>query len=158
MKKFFSLLLIIFLVQGCSALAKDDLTWFQTLNEAVDHGIKEEGLKEKDILGEVKEDGETFIFYKKYVEDGLGIGIASISEKNGQFAWYKSNPDTLVKNDAKEDYSSEINWDTKTQSEKSFTVYAGTINEQDITIETAKGEVTPEIDKDTGIYYYIESK
>lgn len=158
MKRFLSLTMILIIVTGCSALANDDLKWFKTLDEAIEYGIKEEELKKQDVIGEVKENGETFIFYKKKLDEGLGIGVASISEQNGQFAWYRSSQDVLVKNDNTENYSSEISWDTKTQSEKSFTVYTGIKKEQNFSINTPKGEVNPEIDKNTGIYFYIESR
>ena len=49
---------------GCSVLASDESTetkWFETKEETIDYGIKEEKIKKEDIIGEVSENGETFI-------------------------------------------------------------------------------------------------
>jgi hypothetical protein len=56
---------------GCSAIANDgsrELKWFKTKEETIDHGIKEEKMKKEDIIGEVSENGETFVIYKKQLE------------------------------------------------------------------------------------------
>ncbi|MDQ7862946.1 hypothetical protein RCO48_23695 [Peribacillus frigoritolerans] len=39
------------------------------------------------------------LFIKKQLEEGLGVGVSSISEQEGKFAWYDPDQDVLVKND-----------------------------------------------------------
>lgn len=144
---------------GCSAIANDgfrELKWFKTKEETIDHGIKEEKMKKEDIIGEVSENGETFVIYKKQVEEGLGVGVSSISEKEGKFAWYDPDQDVLVKNDKVKKYSSQISWGTTTQSGKEFTIYTGLSEDQSPIVKTTNSEVSPAIYKKTGIYFYIE--
>lgn len=144
---------------GCSALANDgasELKWFETKEEAIDYGIKEEEMKKEDVIGEVIENEETFVIYKKQLDEGLGVGVSSISLKNGQFAWYHSDQDVLVRNDKAKKYASQISWGTTTQSGKIFTVYTGISEKENPIIRTETSEVSPEIDSKTGIYFYIE--
>lgn len=145
---------------GCSALANDEdneLKWFITKEESIEHGIKEEEVSQKDIIGEIKEDGETFIFYKRKVSDGIVVGLSSISKNDGKYAWYRSDADVLVKNNSHPEKVSNISWETQTQSGKKFRAYTGLTKEQNPTIETEKGSTTPNIDHNSGIYFYIES-
>lgn len=144
---------------GCSALASDESTetkWFETKEETIDYGIKEEKIKKEDIIGEVSENGETFIIYKKQLEEGLGVGVSSISENEGQYAWYDPDQDVLVKNDEVKQYSSQISWGTETQSGKTFTIYTGVSEAEAPVVKTKTGEVSPTIDNKTGIYFYIQ--
>lgn len=159
MKIILALLMAVFVIAGCSALANDevkDLKWFKSDQEAISYGIKEEEIKKEDVIGEIKEGGETFIFYKKKLEDGLGIGLSSISKKDSQYAWYSPDQDVLIKNNSIENYTSEISWVTKTQSGKKYIAYTGLSKDQNLSIETHKGKVTPKTDKNSGIYFYIE--
>ena len=113
---------------GCSAIVDNgasELKWYKTKEETIDHVIKEEKMKKEDIIGEVSENGETFVIYKKQVDEGLGVGVSSISEKEGKFAWYDPDQDVHVKNDKVKKYSSQISWGTTTQSGKEFTIYTG---------------------------------
>ncbi|MGG4267792.1 hypothetical protein [Peribacillus simplex] len=159
MKVMLPFALAMFALTGCSAIADDgasELKWFKTKEETIDHGIKEEKIKKEDIIGEVSENGETFVIYEKQLEDSLGVGISSISEQGEKFAWYDPDQDVLVKNDKVKKYSSQISWGTTTQSGKTFTIYTGISKEHDPIVTTSTGEVSPEIDTKTGIYFYIE--
>ncbi|MGM0885757.1 MAG: hypothetical protein ACQEW5_02160 [Bacillota bacterium] len=56
---------------GCSAIADNgtsELKWYKTKEETINHGIKEEKMKKEDIIGEVSENGETFVIYKKQLD------------------------------------------------------------------------------------------
>ncbi|MEY9868933.1 hypothetical protein ABIE66_004312 [Peribacillus sp. B2I2] len=144
---------------GCSAIADNgtsELKWYKTKEETINHGIKEEKMKKEDIIGEVSENGETFVIYKKQFEEGLGVGVSSISEQEGKFAWYDPDQDVLVKNDKVKKYSSQISWGTTTQSGKDFTIYTGLSEDQSPIVKTQTSEVSPAIDKESGIYFYIE--
>ncbi|MCK1999870.1 hypothetical protein MZM54_00550 [[Brevibacterium] frigoritolerans] len=144
---------------GCSAIADDgasELKWFKTKEETINYGIKEEKIKKEDIIGEVSENGETFVIYKKQLEEGLGVGVSSISQQEGKYAWYDPDQDVLVKNEKVNKYSSQISWGTSTQSGKDFTIYTGLSEDQSPIVDTQTSEVSPTIDKETGIYFYIE--
>ncbi|HZH62866.1 MAG TPA: hypothetical protein VEY70_25575 [Metabacillus sp.] len=159
MKVVLSFAIAMIALTGCSALANDgasELKWFETKEEAIDYGIKEEEMKKEDIIGEVNENDETFVIYKKQLDEGLGVGVSSISVKNGQYAWYHSDQDVLVRNDKAKKYASQINWETTTQSGKDFTIYTGISEDESPIVKTPNSEVSPTIDKKTGIYFYIE--
>ena len=160
MKAMLPLSIAVLIFTGCSSSENEEakeLKWYKTKEETIDHGIKEEKVKIEDIIGEVTENGETFIIYKKDLEDGTGVGVSSISEKDGKYAWYNADQDVVVKDDKKDNYTSQISWGTKTESGKTFTVYTGVSEEESPIINTETAEVSPTIDKETGIYFYIQS-
>ncbi|MCM3674761.1 hypothetical protein M3699_12905 [Peribacillus simplex] len=159
MKVVLSFAIAMIALTGCSAIADDgagELKWFKTKEETINHGIKEEKMTKDDIIGEVSENGETFVIYKKQLEEGLGVGVSSISQQKGKFAWYDPDQDALVKNDKVKKYSSQISWGTTTQSGKDFIIYTGLSEEQSPIVKTQTSEVTPTFDTVTGIYFYIE--
>lgn len=144
------ILLIVLLTTGCSALANGNLKWFNNVDKAIEYGLKEENINEQDLIDKVKENGELFIFYKKDLKDGPGLGVSTVSEKDGKYTWFRTDKDVLLN-------VSEISWETKTLSDKKFVIYTGTTKNENIEIETRKGIVNPIIDKKNGIYYYVES-
>jgi hypothetical protein len=159
MKVVLTFVIAMLALTGCSALANDEedgLKWFKTKEESIEHGIKEEEISQKDIIGEIKEDGETFIFYKKKVKDGVVVELSNINENNGKYAWYRADAGVLVKNNSHSEKASRISFETQTQSGKKFIAYTGYTKEQNPTIDTEKGSVTPNIDNNSGIYFYIE--
>jgi hypothetical protein len=159
MKVFLPFTIAMLALTGCSALANDEvneLKWFKTKEETIDYGIKEEKMKREDILGEVTEDGETFVIYKKHLEEGLGVGVSNISEQKGQFAWYDPDQDVLVKKNKVDKYSSQISWETTTKTGKVFTIYTGITEDHSPIVQTKNSEASPPFDSKTGIYFYIE--
>lgn len=159
MKKNLIFVMLLFIITGCSSQVSSNLKWFENLDEAIISGMKEENINKEDILGEIENNEEIFIFYKKKLEEGLGLGVASISKHKNKFAWYRSNQYVLVKNNNIENYTTKISFDIKTQSKKTFVVYVGSTKEQNVFIETlTKRKVSPQIDKNTGIYFYLEFK
>ena len=150
MKKLFILLMVLLIVSGCSTAAMDNLQWFQTVDEAIEYGLQEENIKQQDLIGEITENGERFIFYKIKTEDGLGLGVANIIEKNGQFAWFRSDPHIIVN-------GSQVSWESEIPSKKRFIIYTGILENEDMSIETEKGMVKPYIDSTNKIFYYVES-
>ncbi|MFY0760602.1 hypothetical protein AB1K32_17240 [Metabacillus dongyingensis] len=159
MKAVLTIMISLLALTGCSALASDEgnqLKWFKTKEDSIEHGIKEEEISQEDIIGEIKEDGETFIFYKKKVIDGIVVELSSVSENDGKYAWYRSDAGVLVKYNSIEKNAIKVSWENKTQSGKKFIAYTGYTKEQNPTLETEKGSTTPNIDKNSGIYFYIE--
>ncbi|MGJ7912594.1 hypothetical protein [Neobacillus sp. LXY-1] len=151
MKKF-CILLIVLITTGCSVLVNENenVKWFKDVDKAINYGLKEENVHKKDVIGKVKDNGELFIFYKKQLKNGIGLGVSNISKRNGKYTWYRANPDVLVN-------VSKISWETKTLSNKKFVIFTGVTKDKNIAIETKKGMVNPKIDSNNGIYYYVES-
>lgn len=152
--------LLFVLVSGCSMFTNGDgkLKWFDTQEEAINNGLKEERILKSDILGQLKSNGEVFVFYTTDVPEGSAVGVASISRNNGKFAWYRPNASVLVKYDKTDkNKAPNLSFDIKTRSEKKFKGYLGMTKLKSFTLETDNGEViTPKINKKSQIYFYIE--
>ncbi len=149
--------MIISILSGCSALADHNLQWFKTENEAINDGIEKEEIKKEDLLEKTTVNGETIVLFQKNVENGLAVGAATISKENHQFAWYRSNPYTVIQKNNSPKYHTQVSWNIRAKSGKEFTVYSGTTNTSNIRITTPHGDVTPKIHKEAGIYFYIEN-
>lgn len=160
MKKIAPFAIALLTITGCSAFASNkgsDLTWYNTKVEAINHGLKEEGIKKEDIIGDVTENEETFIIFKKKLDDGIGVGVSNIGEKDGEFTWYDADQDVLVKDEKVNKYASQISWESKAFSGRTVTIYTGMSSDQRPLIKTSNGELSPTVDKNTGIYFHIES-
>jgi len=159
MRKLIAMVLPLFLIiTGCSffTTGKDELKWFHTLNEAVENGAMAEGITMNDIIGKVEQVGEVLVVYKKDVPDGLAVGVASISQRDGTYSWFRESNPVLIKNIDGQEFS--IKTEISTQSSKRFAVYLGIASEQNKTINITIGTVTPIVDKESQIFYYIEPK
>lgn len=153
--KFRRLLTLIFIlfISGCST-SNDDLQQFDSFDKAVDFGMQDEDIDKEDVIGKIKLDNKTFFFYTMSVEEGLAVGVAVISKQNDKYEWYRSNPFVIVKN--KDNKSVDVSWDMKTKSGNSYIVYTGLVKDDSTIIKTIHGNVTPEINSEKGIYYYVE--
>ncbi|PGA19481.1 hypothetical protein COL65_08310 [Priestia aryabhattai] len=158
MKRFLTILLLLLIITGCSNGNDNKLKWFTTQDKAINQGIKDGDLNTKEnIVGEMKENGEIFVFYKLEEENkDIVIGIANIAKQNGKYAWYRESANIGIKSG--NNPSTPVSWDTETQSGKKFTAYTGTAEDKNIPIETEGGEVTPKINEKFGVYYYIEPR
>ena len=158
MKRVLTILLLLLIITGCSNGNDNKLKWFTTQDQAINQGIKDGDLNTKEnIDGEMKENGETFVFYKLEEENkDIVIGIANIAKQNGKYAWYRESANIGIKSG--NNPSTPVSWDTETQSGKKFTAYTGTAEDKNIPIETEGGEVTPKINEKFGVYYYIEPR
>ncbi|MEJ8545510.1 hypothetical protein [Brevibacillus borstelensis] len=150
-------LLIIVIFSGCSLGSEDSFMWFPSPEAAIQNGIKLEGINESDLLATVETDGETLLIFKQNVPEGTIVGVASLSKKDGEFAWYRENDPVLVKH-LDETASPTITCEINTQSKKIFYVYLGVTSAIENRISLKNGtKVQPTIDKNSGIYYYVES-
>ncbi|MCC0563624.1 hypothetical protein EDM54_18820 [Brevibacillus borstelensis] len=156
--RYLMLVLMIFVIlSGCSLGSKDSLMWFSSPDAAIQNGIKLESINESDLLSTVETDGETLLIFKQNVPEGTIVGVASLSKKDGQFAWYRENDPVLVKR-LNETASPAITCEINTQSKKTFYVYLGVTSTIENRISLKNGsKVQPSIDKNSGIYYYVES-
>ncbi|TMU85011.1 hypothetical protein FGG79_14015 [Bacillus sp. BHET2] len=96
----FLIILCIFSLFACSS--QDSREWFETKEEAVDHGIRtsESGSPLKQLSMEEYQ-GETIVFY-----DYAGsLGVASISKSTKGYSWYRSNPYFGFESDGEMSYS-----------------------------------------------------
>ncbi|UAL52856.1 hypothetical protein [Metabacillus dongyingensis] len=160
MKAVLTFVIAMLALTGCSALASDEgnqLKRFKTKEDSIEHGIKEEEISQEDIIGEIEENGETIIFYKRKAKEGIVIEVSSISKNEGKYAWYRADAGVLVKYNSHPEKATKISLETQTQSGKKFIAYTGYTKEQNPTIDTENGSTTPHIDKNSGIYFYIES-
>jgi len=138
-------------------MEKENLVWFNTIDEAIKYGLTELEITEKDILEQMEIDGEIFVFYKNPVtpvKDGIAVGVSNITQNKEKYAWYKADADFIIKYDDKS--LSQVRWETTTHTGKRFNVYTGVAKEDTLTIETPKGIQSPNVDKDSKIYYLIE--
>ncbi|MFC0190166.1 hypothetical protein ACFFJY_17855 [Fictibacillus aquaticus] len=146
---YLALLLLIMSAVGCSQKEDNELKWHSTKQAAINAGLKEDDLSSESILDEVTQDGETFILYSMKLEEHNIVFIANVVEKDGKYAWYRSEAGTGVNN------VSQVVGETSTYSKKKYKVYLGIAEELKgpITLDGG-GSVMPTVKK--GIYYYIE--
>jgi len=158
LKGILAMSLLVLIITGCSNVNDNKLKWFKTQDEAINQGIREGDLNNKEnIIGKIKENGETFVFYKLEEEKkDIVVGMANLAKQDGKYAWYRENANIGIKSG--NNPSTPVSWDTETRSGKKFTAYTGTAEAENISIETETGEVTPQINKKFGIYYYIEPR
>ncbi|MGM0923038.1 MAG: hypothetical protein ACQEWW_17800 [Bacillota bacterium] len=145
MKRLMALSLFILLLSGCNTTENDKLKWFESEEEAITNGIIEESIKETDILGKVKRDGEVFVFFKQ----GSAINLANIAKKDTRYAWYRSNAYTEIGK------SLRVEWDTITYSGKKFWVVVGSKKDDEGLNNAKEGSVLPETNNELGIYYTV---
>jgi len=146
LKRILYLFIFFIIVTGCSA--KEDIVWFDTIDEAIEYGLKLENIEKRDIINKVYEKGELFIFFK--ASGGPVLGVANIAEKNGKYTWFRGEPLVFVNNPL-------ISWETETYSKDTFNIYTGVLESENMTIQTQYRAVTPYIDKTNNIFYYVES-
>lgn len=80
------LLLSLVFLTACSSAVEGD--WYESKERAVEAGLKEEGEKQSSLLSVEEQKGETFVFF----EARGSLGIASLTEKNGEYRWFRSGP------------------------------------------------------------------
>jgi hypothetical protein len=74
------------LLIGCSQYSSSD--WYDTKEKAIANGLEQEGLDESAVLAVEDYEGETIVF----VERTGALGVASITENNKGYSWYRSEP------------------------------------------------------------------
>lgn len=113
MRRCLYVLAVLIFISGCSS----NLQWFNTEKEAINYGMEEEGIKQDEVLGQLKEDGALFVFYKKEFSDGTGVGVANIAHKDGKYAWFRSSSYTVITH-------SKASWEINDYSGNVYTVHA----------------------------------
>lgn len=84
LKKLFLLFFFITSLVGCT---EDNSKWYNTKDEAIKYGLEQEGSNA--ILLSVEEySGETIVFF----EQSKALGVASVTESNKGFSWYREQP------------------------------------------------------------------
>lgn len=151
---FLILLFLTLILHGCNTttatgLDEKKLKWFKTQSEAIKYGVKEEQIEENDIIDELNSNGEIFLVYKT----GNNVGLSNIAKNKGKYTWYRSDAYTAVT-----DTDTKISFLTETLSKKKFYFYVGKLKGTEITIKTNIGDVSPSVDKNTKLYYFISPK
>ncbi|WP_143863951.1 hypothetical protein [Brevibacillus sp. LEMMJ03] len=149
------MLIFLLLVVGCSDKNDQELIWFDTPDDAIQYGVQQEGITVSDILAREERDGESLIIYKIKLSEGTGLGVASLARENGKYAWYRADQPVLVQYSSTEN-TPVIKIVISTFTKKSFTIYLGSTKDPNKTINTDKGTVSPTINKNEGLLYYIE--
>lgn len=155
MRYYISVLLLLFMVAGCSAHSNSELTWFNSSDDAIKDGIEREGITESDILAKEEKDEDTLIIFKMNLPEGTALGVASLAKENGKYAWYRADQLVLIQH-ANKQMAPVTKTVINTYSKNSFSIYLGATKDLNEMIETDKGSVTPIIDPNTGLFYYIE--
>ncbi|KAA0966345.1 hypothetical protein FQ087_08950 [Sporosarcina sp. ANT_H38] len=151
MKNCFILIIFCLIINGCTNSKKEEVKWFETENEAIQYGLNEEGLNSDDVISELEMNGELFIVFKKQEDSHLLVGLSNIAQKKNKFRWYRSNSFVAVEENIN------IGLITKTLSGKQFNFYTGISEGEETVIDTSAGNINPNIDVESGIYYFISN-
>lgn len=148
------ILLVIVILSGCSANAQENIKWFDNEADAVEYGINQEGIEKEDIVEIINTEKDEFVVYKFNSPDGEGVAIASINNKDNQFAWDRTIPNLVVKS---EDGSLNAHTDVKGASGENYIFYSGAFENGEKTIDTNKeNNIIPNEIKDSNMYYFLE--
>lgn len=92
----FIFFLCLLLLIGCNQENNSNRSdWFEKKEEAIEHGLHQEGTDSKAVLSIQEIDGETIVFY--LYESALGV--ASITESDKGCSWYRSRAYTDFEGD-----------------------------------------------------------
>lgn len=151
-KIFFIFITFLCLVlSGCNNSKSEEVKWFDSESNAIQNGLKKEGISEEDIISNYDINGELFLIYKKEDNDQLLVGLANIANKDDKYRWYRNDSYVNVKK------NTNISLITKDLSGNEFTFYTGIAEEKEITVKTNLGDINPFVDENTGIYYFLIS-
>lgn len=129
LKYFFSIIFIILLLSGCNSDTidtTDTYIYFDTKEDAIQHGITVENITEEEILSVEEHMGETIVFFEK----DKALGVVTIPKNEKGYRWYRNTPLSGFAGDI--DYSN-VTFDIETSNGKKISILAGRIF--DFTIE-----------------------
>lgn len=150
MKKLILLLILnSIILSACNS--HDSVKWYNTKNEAIEAGIKEEEIIEGDIIDELVVDDETFFVF---LSGSKTIAVANLAKKNHMYTWYRSSAFTYLNK------VSLVSWEFESEAKDTYIIYAGAgiPHDQSISINTVEGVNTPIMNEEAGIFYYIAKK
>lgn len=86
------------MIAGCSQESNNSNKrgWYETKEEAIEHGLKDEEVNRDDILSIQEIKGESIVFY----EHNGGLGVASITKTEKGYSWFRNRPYTDYDSDA----------------------------------------------------------
>lgn len=87
MRKFKTLMIgicVLFILTACN-----QSDWYDTRDEAIENGLQKEGIGESSTVSVEEYEGETIVLY---AQDN-SLGVASITESEEGYSWYRSAPD-----------------------------------------------------------------
>ncbi|MBP3950952.1 hypothetical protein [Bacillus suaedae] len=122
MKDFFLLVSLIFLMVGCT---QDNPQWYKTKEDAIKYGLEQES--SNSILLAVEEyKDETIVFF----EQDQALGVASITDSEKGFSWYRDQPLTGFESDSS--YST-ARFESETKQGTKVPILAGKAFDHNIT-------------------------
>ncbi|MED4285231.1 hypothetical protein P4679_25250 [Priestia megaterium] len=162
MKKTGVLILGCFLVcsslLGCSKTSESDVNtkevkWYSSEEKAFNEAKKERS-DIQDIIGESKYyENEKVVIYTINDKSNVGVGTATITQKNNKVSWEVNNNPAIIQQPKG---NTDVSYEFKTTSGKKYELYAGTPTGSNMKIETKTDtEITPHIDKEHNIFYYL---
>ncbi|WP_087973533.1 hypothetical protein [Oceanobacillus rekensis] len=86
MRKVFLGSIILLILVGCNQKGNSD--WYDTKEQAIEYGLEQEGTDESAVLSVEEFKGETIAFF----EHAGSFGVASITENEKGFSWFRSEP------------------------------------------------------------------
>ena len=127
--------------------------WQETKEEAVETGLKTEGIDKESVLSIEEYKGETLVLFE--YEDALGV--ASIQENNKGYKWQRYSPYKDIEVKGELPYST-IGFDIETDSGVNISILVGKVfvsGIQSLTLTGDGAEKTLKVYEDSGLFYAI---
>ena len=167
MKRLLCLLMVIasisVLLIACSSkneatsIDEQEVKTFSSEDAALASAKKESPEIQRVIGGTNFVNNEKIVVYLTKTENGEGVGTASVTDENGKVSWVQNGATAIIKH--KDGNGAEVKGDITSLSGKKYTLYAGVVEDPNMTINTTlENDVKPHIDKESNVYYYVEAK
>ena len=85
-KTFLGSIILLYILVGCNQ--ENSSNWYETKEKAIEYGLEQEEVDKSAVLSIEEYEGETIVFYER----AGSLGVASISENNKGYSWYRSEP------------------------------------------------------------------
>ncbi|MBT2659390.1 hypothetical protein J7E81_30150 [Bacillus sp. ISL-18] len=157
MKKIMAVLLILLSLLGCSNTKVEggieSSRWFDSKKQMITNLLKEEEISANDIIDRIKLDKEEIILFKFHANEGDGVGIATVFQKDNKYKWERNLQKVILKY---RDYNIETHTTLTTTSNNKYELYLGVATKPSEVISTETGDIKPTVDPKTNFYYYIK--
>ncbi|WP_078548521.1 hypothetical protein [Litchfieldia alkalitelluris] len=141
----------LFLMVGCTNKEDRAVEWFTTEEEAIEKGLQQEGTDTHAVLSIESYKGETLVFY----DYGGALGVASITESDQGFSWYRSNAYSDIEGDVPYAYGG---FKAKTENGIAIQILYGKAFDNSIKVMNLVRDTEKQvmkIDEDSRLFYAI---
>lgn len=153
-KVFIGSFVLLFILVGCNQ--KEDSRWYDTKEQAIEAGFKQEGIDESAILSIEEYEGETIVF----LENDGAFGLANLNESKKGYSWSRQEP--YADFDVEGDLPYTTNTlDFKTQEGTKGSVLYGKVFDSSIQKMKLIGDGADrelEVSEETGLFYTIHQQ